>query len=74
MAFLSCSFNHMLKVTANNFPIRALLKMKKAENKPFSMPSNIIPTEIFNRHARTHLLCHIYCDNVSNNKHKRSGW
>ena len=57
-------------VTANNFPIRAELKMKEVENKPFSMPSNIIPTEIFNRHARTHLLCHIYCDNESNNKLK----
>ena len=50
-----------------------MLKMKETENKPFSMPSNIIPTEIFNRHARTHLLCHIYCDNVSNNKAKTIG-
>ena len=60
-------------VTASNFPIRAMLKMEEAENKPFSLPSNIIPTEIFNRHARTHLLCHIYCDNVSNNKAKTIG-
>ena len=34
----------------------------KMKHKPFSMPSNIIPTEIFNSHAGTHLLCHIYCD------------
>ena len=53
--------------------ISAGLLEVKMKHKPFSMPSNIIPTEIFNRHARTHLLCHIYCDNVSNNKAKTIG-
>ena len=68
-----CSFKLQAPVTGNraqNFPIRAMLKMKEAENRPFSMPSNIIPTEIFNSHAGTHLLCHIYCDNLSDNKRR----
>ena len=53
------------------FSLELEVKMK---HSAFSMPSNIIPTEIFNRHGGTHLLCHIYCDNVSNNKPKPFGW